>query len=357
MNTASSKIISASIQVPFQVSFRQVQLPAPAPGEILLDILACGICGHDMEIGGALATDGPRPFGHEICGVVRSIGHGVTTVKVGEQVVLESSSFCGVCALCRNGRVDLCAKAANFWGGLAMGFSDAMISPACCAVPTGDIDPLAAVLTEPCGVALDMVKTAEIGLTDSVLVVGTGAIGLMALAIARRCTSGVLVAANRSSGKLALARQLGADAVLCTADRSLAECAEPFGGFDKILITTPPQVIPDCITAAAYGGYLVFIGSDYQGGGVVPIPTHALHFGKKQIRSSMASPAMYFPQALHLLRSGVVPADVLVSHRFPLSQLAEGLRVMREERETVRKVVVQPDAVFNNRRSNSGEMS
>ena len=186
----------------------------------------------------------------------------------------------------------------------------------------------------------------QIGLSDRVLVVGTGAIGLMALAIARRRTTGPVVAYNRSHSKLDIAKQLGADAVFSTEDMPLAECGQSFGGFDRILITAPPQTIPDAISAAAYGGYIVFIGSDFKGGGVVPIPTHALHFGKKQLRSSMASPAIYFPEALHLLRTGIVPAATIISHRFPLSQLAEGIRVMREERETVRKVMVVPDKLF-----------
>jgi L-iditol 2-dehydrogenase len=222
-----------------------------------------------------------------------------------------------------------------------------MIVPTRAVVPAPDIDPMAAVLAEPCGVALDMVKVAEIGITDRVLVVGTGPIGLMAIAIARRLTTGPLVAANRSESKLETATRLGADAVVSTKGISLAKCGEPYGGFDKVLITAPPQLIPDAITAAAYGGYIVFIGSDFRGGGVVPIDTHALHFGKKQLRSSFASPALYLPQVLHLLRSNAVPASEIVSHRFPLSKMGEAIRTVREDREAARKVVVIPDCRFS----------
>jgi L-iditol 2-dehydrogenase len=224
-----------------------------------------------------------------------------------------------------------------------MGFSDGMIVPARAVVPAPDIDPLVAALAEPCGVALDMVKVAEIGLTDRVLVVGVGAIGLMALAIARRLTAGVVVAANRSTAKLAYAAQLGADHVFSTREQTLAEMSTAFGGFDKILITAPPQIIPDAITAAAFGGYLVYIGSVSAEGGVIPLDTHALHFGKKQLRASFASPGIYLPQVLQLLRTGVVPADAIVSHRFPLSQIAEAIRVARDERDTARKILVIPE--------------
>jgi L-iditol 2-dehydrogenase len=345
MTTTVATVTSARVQSPFRVSFASVELPAPSHAEVLLDVLGCGICGYDMECAASLAPE-PQPFGHEISGVVREVGAGVTHVKPGDQVALLSSTFCGVCDLCLNGRVDLCNKGAGFWGRPAMGFSDAMLAPAGVVAPSPNIDPLAAMLAEPCGVALDMIKTAEIGLTDRVLVVGTGPIGLMALAMARRVTTGTLVAANRSTGKLAVATRLGADAVACTADTPLEELGKAHGGFDRILVTAPPDVIPACVTAAAYGGYIVFIGSNFVTDGDITLNTHALHFGKKQLRSSFASPALYFPEALHLLRTGVVPPAEIISHRFPLSQLPEAIRVVREERATACKVAVIPDARF-----------
>lgn len=344
-SAATTKVNAAYLQKPFQISYRQIALPEPNPGEILLDVLACGICGYDLEIAEYLA-DKPQPAGHEVVGIIRQIGHGVTNLAIGDQVVLESSSFCGYCELCRNGQVDLCSAGANFWGKPALGFSEAMIVPACAAVPAPDIDPFAAVLAEPCGVALDMIKTAEIGITDRLLLVGAGPIGLMALTIARRLTSNILVVANRSRGRLKTALRLGADEVFSTEDYTLTEYSEKFGGFDKILLTAPPTLIPDCISAAAYGGYIIFIGSDYQGGGIVPLDTHALHFGKKQLRSSFASPALYLPQALHLLRQGIIPAAEIVTHRLPLNQLADGMKLLRDKSTTSGKIVIIPDILY-----------
>ncbi|MHB9022585.1 MAG: zinc-dependent alcohol dehydrogenase [Armatimonadota bacterium] len=338
-------VTAAYVQSPNIVTFRQVELPPPGPRKVLVDVRACGICGYDMELATSLSPQ-PHAFGHEWVGQVRQAGELVTSVKPGDQVVIESGSFCCDCDTCRNGRVDLCNKGANYWSQPSMGFSEAVLVPDRVVVPAPDIDPLAAVLAEPCGVAIDMIEVAEIGLTDRVLVVGTGPIGLMALAIARRLTSGPVVACNRSKPRLAAAKRLGADAVFSTADEPLAESGSPYGGFDKILITAPPQTIPDCVTAAAYGGYIVFIGSNFVDGGVIQLDTHALHFGKKQLRSSFASPALYLPQALELLRKGTVPAGEIVSHRFPLSKMAEALHFAQTDRETACKVVVIPDKEF-----------
>jgi L-iditol 2-dehydrogenase len=337
----SRGVTAAYVKKPFEVTYRKVDLRAPAPQEVLIDVSACGICGYDLELSEWLA-DEPRPLGHEIVGVVREVGDRVTRVRAGDQVVLESGSFCCDCDNCRNGRVDLCNKGPSFWQEPALGFAEAIIAPARAVVPAPDIDPLAAVLAEPCGVALDMIKVAEIGITDRVLVVGTGPIGLMALAIARRLTTGALVAANRSRGRLEIAKRLGVDAVLSPETTPLAKCGEPYGGFDRILVTAPPQVIPDAITAAAFGSFIIFIGSDYRTGGIISLDTHALHFGKKQLRSSFASPALYLPQALHLLRTGAVPPQEIVTHRFPLSRLSEALLTARERRGGACKVVVLP---------------
>lgn len=332
---------AAYVKRPFEVTFRDIGLRPPGSGEVRLDVTACGVCGYDLEISEFLA-DEPRPFGHEIVGVVHEVGSAVTRVSPGDQVVLESGTFCCDCDNCRNGRADLCNKGASFGSERAMGFAEGMIAPSRAVVPAPDIEPLAAVLAEPCGVAIDMVRVAEIGLTDRVLIVGAGPIGLMALAIARRLTSGTIVAANRSEDRLAIARRLGADAALSPRNTSLKECAVRYGDFDRVLVTAPPQVIPECIEAAAYGGYIVFIGSDFASGGVISLDTHALHFGKKQLRSSFASPALYLPQALHLLRTGAVPAKEIVTHRFPLSDLREALFTARERRDGACKVVVMP---------------
>ncbi len=338
-------VTAAYVQAPFQICFRQVELPSPGPGEVLVEVTACGICGHDLEIAADLAKE-PRAFGHEIAGVVAEVGEGVTNVQVGDPVALESSSFCGTCETCRNGRVDLCPHPVGFWGGVSQGFAEAMLTPAKSAVSAHGLDPTVAMMGEPAGVALDMIRLAEIGLTDRVLLVGAGAIGLMALPVVRRLTAGPVVAAGRAAGKLAVARRLGADAVVNTNETPLAECGKPYGGFDKVLVTAPPQTLPDCLEAAAYGGYVVFIGFDWGPGGVIALDTTRMHAGKKQLRPSMDSPALYVAQGLELMRRGVIPAEEIVSHRFPLSRLEEALATMRDDRENARKVAVIPDGRF-----------
>jgi L-iditol 2-dehydrogenase len=336
---------AARIQAPFRVTFERVELAAPGPGEALLDVLATGICGHDMEIGATLAQDA-KPFGHEVCARVREVGTGVTHISPGDQVALESSSFCGTCAACRNARPDLCRNLIGFWGRPAMGFSDAMLTPARACVPAPGLKPEAAALAEPVGVAYDMVKIADIGMTDRVLIVGGGAIGLMALALVRRRTAGTVAVAERALGKRSVARELGADLVFDPREKPLAEAGKPHGGFHRVLVTAPPQLLPDAMATLAYEGICVYIGFDWGDGGKVAFDTTAMHLGKQQLRASFASPAVYLPIALDLIRSGTIPAGTLISHRFRLSRLQEAINLLRNDRETTRKVIVIPDMAY-----------
>ena len=144
-------------------------------------------------------------------------------LNVGEKVVLESSSFCGRCDLCRSGRVDLCNKGPQFWmAGPSMGFSDYLFAPACCVVPYEGLTPEAASLAEPAGVAYDMVTTADIKHGDRVCLIGPGPIGLMAIPMILRSGADKVVVMGRTGNdaRMTAAAALGAETLICDAPLS-----------------------------------------------------------------------------------------------------------------------------------------
>lgn len=158
------------VKAPFQFKIKEIPIPQPAAGEVLLRVKACGICGSDLHIARSQAADWVT-FGHEMTGVIEQTGPGVRHVWPGQRVAVESGSFCGVCEQCRNGRVDLCTKGYNNAQLKINGFSEYMVLPEQCIVP---LDPAISfvdgTLLEPLGVAVDLVKTADIRLNDHVLV-------------------------------------------------------------------------------------------------------------------------------------------------------------------------------------------
>lgn len=332
---------SAYLKAPWQLELRDIDLPdQPPEGHLLLKIDACGLCGTDLTS----AKDAKEwgPVGHEIAGTIVTVGPGCPKHLVpGLTVVLESSSFCGHCSLCHNGKSDLCNKGPNFWSQQAMGFSDMMIAPAGAAVPYTGLDPVLACQAEPVGVSLDLIATAGIRLGESVCVVGPGPIGLVAAGLALR--SGALrvltIGCSRHADRLAFAASLGS-AILAT-DEPLDSLTHLLHQFDHVLVTAPTDTIAPALSLLAIGGRLSFLGIGTHGG-EISFNAHDFHFRKLQLRASHASPALGLPLALDLLRDGVVPGQRLASHRFSLAQISEAFATCADPRKGALKVIVTP---------------
>ncbi|CAK4825641.1 unnamed protein product, partial [Aphanomyces euteiches] len=321
-------------KAPFQFELRDVRLADIGDDEVLIKVKACGICGTDMTIAKETAEEW-EAIGHEIAGIVEKAGSRVDHVQVGSSVTLETSTFCRKCDWCRNGRYDLCNQGPSFWGQTAaMGFSEYIIAPKECVVPYEGLSFAVASLTEPLGVAVDLVETVGIGLNDDVLIVGLGPIGLMALRLAKLKGARKIYAAARSHSvkRIELARQFGADEIIYTDITPLESYPFEKGGVDKILVTAPPQTIPSTLKAARVGGIIGFIGIEYGNGANITFDANDFHFKKLQLRASHASPALYFPQCLDLLKSGAVDGNALISHTFGLEQFADAMFSLRDDR-------------------------
>jgi L-iditol 2-dehydrogenase len=284
----------AYLKAPWQFEIRHVELPDEPPyGNVLIKIEACGICGSDLTAAEEKAKEW-KAFGHEVAGVIVKIDEGCEGLDVGQKVVLESSSFCGKCDLCRNGRVDLCNKAPNFWKEPAMGFSDYMIAPACCVVPYEGLTPEVACLAEPAGVAWDMVRTADIQMGDRVCVIGPGPIGLMAIPIAlsRGAEKVVCIGRPGNEKRLEISGQLGAEPLLL--HTGFLEQEELNQQFDQVLMTAPVRFLPEVFPYLAFGGRVTYIGIG-TGSGMIQFDANEFHFRKLQLRASHATPAIYYP--------------------------------------------------------------
>lgn len=332
-------MLAAKVKVPFQFRLEEVPIPEVKENWALIRVNACGICGTDMHYANHLATEW-QGFGHEVAGVVAKVGRGVYNVKEGDRVVLESGSYCGVCEQCRNGRSDLCNRAPNFWQNPTMGFAEYILAPKECLVPYGNLTPEVACLTEPIGVAVDMVRVADIALGDEVLALGLGPIGLMAIPLARMRGAARIYAVNRSLGKRAeVARQLGADEVISTLETPLNDISFR-KGIDRALVSASVSAIGEALPRMNYGGIVSFIGIEYGKGSVISFDANDFHFKKLQLRASHAAPALYFPQVLQLLQDKHVDGDALISHVMPLEKISEAMALVRDRREEVIKVII-----------------
>lgn len=332
---------SAYLKAPWQIEIRQVELPDELPyGKVLIKVEACGICGSDLTAAEEGAKDW-KAFGHEVAGVIEKTGEGCEGLQVGAKVVLESSSFCGKCDLCRNGRVDLCNKAPNFWKEPAMGFSDYMIAPACCIVPYEGLTPEVACLAEPAGVAWDMVKTADIQMGDRVCLIGPGPIGLIAIPLALRCGAEKVVCIGRPGNekRLELAAQLGAEPLLL--NKGFLEHEELYRQFDHVLMTAPVHLLPEVFPYLSFGGRVTYIGIG-TGSGIIRFDANEFHFRKLQLRASHATPAIYYPIVLKLLKNGTIPGDKILSHTMELNEINEAMLRFTKDKGSIIKMAIKP---------------
>jgi len=341
---------AAFVKAPYQFQIREIPVPKVKDGWALVQVKACGICGTDVHI--AHYTDHKltptkatrwQGFGHEIAGIVAKVGRGISHVKEGDTVVLESGSYCGVCDLCRNGRSDLCNQGPNFWNNESMGFADYILASRESLVPFQGLSFEVASLAEPLGVAIDMTYTADIRLGDEVLALGLGPIGLMAIPLARRLGAAAIYAVNRSGGKRAeLAQQYGADHVVLTSQTPLEKNKFRKGGVDRALVSASASAVLEAIPLMNYGGIIAYIGIEYGPGATLHFDANDFHFRKLQLRASHAAPALYFPECLQLLKDGHVDGQALISHIFPLEEIEQAMTLLRDRREEVLKVIIKP---------------
>jgi len=323
-------MLSAMKKSPSDVILREVPIPEPGWDEVQIRVISCGVCGGDLS-----SSKEYEHFGHEIAGEVVQTGDGVRHLQPGMRVVVESSAFCGQCDHCRNGRVDLCT---NMISGNYSGFSEyAVVKARNCVLLPEDISYRDAALIEPLGVAIDLVKTADISLGDHVLVIGCGSIGLMAMALARRMGATRVWGATRSHSvrKNELALELGAEGLIYTDQQRISDYPFPGGWVDKILITTPPQVIPEALNLLSYGGIAAFLG--FGGDREITIDAHRFHVRKLQLRSSFAAPGIFFPLAFEMVRTGVIDPEKFITHTAPLRDIAALMHSAGCERDKVIK--------------------
>ena len=320
---------------------KDVTLRTLRPDEVLLDVAACGICGTDLHVDAA-APQAESGFGHEVTGTIRALGSAAAHLQVGQMVALESATACGRCTNCRNARQELCTDIRSFFYLQSFGFAEQMIAPAASAIPCADLAPEVACLSEPLGVAIDMVRLADIRPESNVLVMGPGPIGLMSLALAKHMGARrvVMSAFSRNTARVELAKSWGADLVVDPEDAPLERV--DFGcEIDRCLVTTPPPTLTDAFAVCAKGGVISFIGIDHGDDAFCRFDVNAFHFKKLQLRASFASPALYTPLALQYIREGVVDAAALVSHTFPLERIKEAMDIAGDHAVSV-KVVVTP---------------
>lgn len=338
---------AAYLKAPYQFEVRDVALRELGDTEVIVDVKACGFCGHDNILASYQATEW-EPFGHEFSGVVEKVGKLVTNVKVGDKVCIETATFDPLLDCSRNGRPDLdnTPMGDSFMEldkgfRTAMGFAEKAIVPASLCVKFDGMSFEEAAIMEPMGVAYDLFMTSDIKLNNDVLVLGCGPIGLMALQMAKAGGARKIYAAEFSTAtaRCELAKKFGADEIIYTDQVSITDYGFEKGGVDRVMVTAPPKTIGDACRVCNAGGIVSFLGISYNEP-TVTFDSNVVHLNKLQIRGSNAIPALYFPLCIDMVKAGMVDVKSLVSHTFALEDLPQAMAQYYNDKATALKAVM-----------------
>lgn len=330
-------------------------LPTPTvgPGEVLVRVAACGICGSDIHgyDGGSGRRIPPIVMGHEAAGVIASLGSGTTGLAEGDRVTFDSTIYCGACSPCLRGEVNLCDRRQV----LGVSCSDYRRNGAFAeyvAVPARIIYRLPeslsfaeAAILEAVAVAIHAVSLAQISSPNTALVLGAGPIGLLVLQALRAAGCSRVFVADVDRSRLQLAEQCGATAALCASQPELvAQILRLAGGAGvdvAVEAVGRDETVGLAIESVRKGGTVIMVGN------ASPEVTLALQkvvTRQLRLQGSCASAGEY-PRAMELVAQGAIKVKPLISRVAPLDEGPKWFERLYAREPNLLKVVLIPGAV------------
>lgn len=327
-------MLAAVIQRPHELIVTERPVPSPGPGEVLVRVAACGVCGTDLHIlQGEYWGDYPRVPGHELSGTVAALGAGVAGLSVGERVVVNPNLPCGLCAHCRRGQINLCVSNTAVGVTRDGGFAEYCVAPAPLVLPLpAEVSLPAGALAEPLSCCLHGIDRTGLRAGDSVILLGAGTIGLLLLQLACHAGASRIISVDPVAEKRELALQLGATAAL--SPEAVAEERADL----VIEAAGRPATAQQALELVAPGGTVLFFGV-CPPEATISVKPHELFFRELTLLGSYVNP-FTTTRALELLASGVVRAEPLLSHRYALPDTPEAFATVA--RGEAVKAIVEP---------------
>ena len=330
---------AAVLRGPGEVVVEEVDVPAPGPGEALVRLRACGICGSDL-MDWYVATKAPGVFGHEPSGEVVAVGPGVDWLRPGERVFVHHHAPCMECEVCRRGDHVHCPT----WkpnvlkpGGMA---EYAVVGAQSVRHDTLPLPPhvsfAAGTLVEPAACVVKALRRARFAPGMRVGIIGLGFIGQMFGFLARAGGAGFIAGSDVVESRRGLAAEHWADEVWD------ARLAGPAASFDLVVVTpASPAAMRAGVGLVRNGGTLLLFAPTPPGQ-EVGMPVFELFFREITVVTSYSAGPSDTRAALAHVAAGHLPEHVLISHRFPLAEAAEAYRAAGRTGEVL-KVIVTMD--------------
>jgi L-iditol 2-dehydrogenase len=331
------------VRAPMQFAVEDVPVPDVPDAGFLLEVKACGLCGSDLRTlrSGHRKVTFPWIIGHEICGVVGEIGPRYDGPwQSGDLLSMGPVVYCGRCDFCLDGRFELCEnyrEIAQAWPG---GMAEYMAVPPEAVelgviqpVPEG-IDPSSAAIAEPISSCLNAQEKGQVGLGDTVLIIGSGPIGCIHASLARIHGADKVMIADISDDRLEFAEAFEPDALINVTEVDLVDEIRRLTngkGADVIVTATPaPVAIVQAVEIARKAGRILVFGGLPKDNSKPPVDMNIVHYNALQLIGTTTFAPRHYRQAVQLVASNRIPVDRLITHRFPLNEFEKGAHLALE---------------------------
>lgn len=331
-------MIAAQISHPNHILLIEAPDPQPGADEVLIRVMASGICGTDIHIyRGEYLGHYPVIPGHEFAGIVEAVGSRVTRFKPGDRVAVEPNIPCDNCFHCLNNRQNFCLN----WQAVGVtrpgGMAQLVVAPEKAVFAIGALPFEAGAFMEPLSCVLHGLERLNAELASHALILGAGPIGILILQGLHLQGAAQVTVVDKNAARAEFAAQYGADQVLTSLDDL------PRESFDVVIDATGvPTVIQRTLDFIRPGGKILWFGVPPSGKRIEIEPFILFRKGLTVLSSFTSVRNSY--QALDLLRSGRIRVEGLVSHRLPLSELEHGFHLLEGGLEAARKVQILPNS-------------
>jgi threonine dehydrogenase-like Zn-dependent dehydrogenase len=329
-------MLAAVMRAVGHLDVTEVPTPSPGPGELLLKVGSNTVCGTDLRIlrGEKVAGVPGVVLGHEIAGTIAELGEGVEGYTVGDLAVLSPTVTCGTCFYCLRDLEQFCTDTDTFGYNLDGGLAEYCLVPEralareCVMVAKAGTSMTALSLAEPLSCVLSALENYKARLGETVVILGAGPIGLLHLTACRLSGATRIIVSDPSPTRRATATQVGADLTVDPLTEDLAAIVKgATGGFGADLAVVcigRPELVPQALDLVRKGGRIcAFAG--FPKGSTTSVDPNVIHYGEITVLGASNSKRRNVQEALRLIEEGLVPADIIVSHTFPLPQAAEAI--------------------------------
>jgi L-iditol 2-dehydrogenase len=338
---------------PNDVRVETVPVPKIGPGEVLIRVHTCGICGTDLKKIHTGSHSAPRIFGHETSGVIAAVGEEVEGFSVGDRVMVFHHIPCGECFYCRRKVFAQCPVYKKV--GCTSGFEpsgggfaeyvrvmDWIVRRGLVKIPDG-VSFEQAAFVEPVNTCLKGVEALHLESGETALVIGQGPIGIILASLARRAGARAMVS-DLYEQRLTMSKSYGIAETIDVARKNLVDevrsRTEGRGADAVMLAVGGNALIRPAMDSARYGGRVMLFAQTARG--EANIDPAAVCVDEKTLMGSYSASVELQDESAQLVFGGEIDLAGLISHRFPLSDAVEAIELASNPRPDSMKIVIQP---------------